>query len=212
MAGIRRTKGTAADAKTPVMIEDLKRMIARLPEDCLESGTGPASDRVRRGLPAQRIDRTGPGSRGAITRDGLVVTIRRSKTDQDGEGRKVGLPFGPTRRHARCGVFKIGWTPAGSRKVRCSGPLLGMGRWRHTAFEQGRRQNRKAVRQGNRVGRQPFRWTQSPIRAGDIGSDGRGQSEAAIMKQTGHRSLTTVRRYIRDGSLFRENAAAVLGL
>jgi hypothetical protein len=32
------------------------------------------------------------------------------------------------------------------------------------------------------------------------------------MNQTGHRSVNTVRRYIRDGSLFRENAAAVLGL
>jgi len=32
------------------------------------------------------------------------------------------------------------------------------------------------------------------------------------MQQTGHRSLTTVRRYIRDGNLFRENAAEGLGL
>jgi hypothetical protein len=32
------------------------------------------------------------------------------------------------------------------------------------------------------------------------------------MKQTGHRSLTTVRRYIRDGNLFRENAADKIGL
>jgi len=29
----------------------------------------------------------------AITRDGLVVTIRRSKTDQEGEGRKIGIPY-----------------------------------------------------------------------------------------------------------------------
>jgi hypothetical protein len=32
------------------------------------------------------------------------------------------------------------------------------------------------------------------------------------MDQTGHRSLKMVRRYIREGSLFRENAAALLGL
>ena len=32
------------------------------------------------------------------------------------------------------------------------------------------------------------------------------------MNQTGHRSEKMVRRYIKDGSLFRENAAAVLGL
>jgi integrase len=39
-----------------------------------------------------------------------------------------------------------------------------------------------------------------------------GVSERAIMAQTGHRSLKTVRRYIRDGSLFRDNAAAKVGL
>ena len=39
-----------------------------------------------------------------------------------------------------------------------------------------------------------------------------GESERAIMNQTGHRSLTTVRRYIRDGALFRDNAADGLGL
>jgi len=37
-------------------------------------------------------------------------------------------------------------------------------------------------------------------------------SERLIMKQTRHRSLATLRRYIREGSLFRENAAAKVGL
>ena len=40
----------------------------------------------------------------------------------------------------------------------------------------------------------------------------KGASERSIQNQTGHRSLATLRRYIRDGSLFRENAAAVVGL
>ena len=39
-----------------------------------------------------------------------------------------------------------------------------------------------------------------------------GKSERAIMNQTGHRSVATVRRYIRDGNLFRDNAAQGLGL
>jgi hypothetical protein len=39
-----------------------------------------------------------------------------------------------------------------------------------------------------------------------------GATEADIMAQTGHRSLTVVRRYIRRGSLFNENAATKLGL
>ena len=39
-----------------------------------------------------------------------------------------------------------------------------------------------------------------------------GAGEFAIRRQTGDRSLELVRRYIRDGSLFRENPAAKLGL
>jgi integrase len=39
-----------------------------------------------------------------------------------------------------------------------------------------------------------------------------GANELAIMQQTGHRSLSTVRKYIREGSLFRDNPAHKLGL
>ena len=35
MAGIRRTLGTAQEAKTPVLVDDLKRMVSRLPEGLL---------------------------------------------------------------------------------------------------------------------------------------------------------------------------------
>ncbi len=35
-----------------------------------------------------------------------------------------------------------------------------------------------------------------------------GVSKRAIMQQTGHKSTAMLRRYIRDGELFRENAAA----
>jgi len=30
----------------------------------------------------------------AFGKDGLTVTLRRSKTDQDGKGRKIGIPYG----------------------------------------------------------------------------------------------------------------------
>jgi hypothetical protein len=39
-----------------------------------------------------------------------------------------------------------------------------------------------------------------------------GVEERAIMAQTRHRSVAVARRYIRDGSLFRGNAAAAVGL
>ena len=37
-----------------------------------------------------------------------------------------------------------------------------------------------------------------------------GKSERAIMRQTGHRSVAMVSRYIRDADLFSDNAAAGL--
>ena len=39
-----------------------------------------------------------------------------------------------------------------------------------------------------------------------------GASERAIQEQTGHQSLTVLRRYIRDGELFRENAVTFVRL
>jgi integrase len=39
-----------------------------------------------------------------------------------------------------------------------------------------------------------------------------GATEAQIMAQTGHKSLPVLRRYIRRGSLFENNASARLGL
>lgn len=93
MAGIRRTKGTAQLAKTPVLVDDLKRMVSRLPAGLLG-----VRDRAllligfcgafrRSELVALDF------ADAAVTREGLVVTIRRSKTDQEGEGRKIGIPY-----------------------------------------------------------------------------------------------------------------------
>ena len=39
-----------------------------------------------------------------------------------------------------------------------------------------------------------------------------GVEERKIMDQTGHKSVTMVRKYIREGELFRGNAAGRVGL
>jgi integrase len=62
------------------------------------------------------------------------------------------------------------------------------------------------------LGFDPSQFAGHSRRAGLATSAAAGKSERAMMSQTGHRSLTTVRRYIRDGNLFRENAAEGLGL
>ena len=63
------------------------------------------------------------------------------------------------------------------------------------------------------LGSDPAQFAEHSLRAGLTTSvAAAGKSERAIIDQNGHRSLTTVRRYIRDGNLFRENAADGLGL
>ena len=64
-----------------------------------------------------------------------------------------------------------------------------------------------------RAGLDPAKFAGHSLRAGHATAAAiAGASERSIMRQTGHRSVQMVRRYIRDGSLFRENSAGKLGL
>ena len=64
-----------------------------------------------------------------------------------------------------------------------------------------------------RAGLDPARYAGHSLRAGHATSAAiAGASERSIMNQTGHRSVQMVRRYIREGNLFRENSAGKLGL
>jgi hypothetical protein len=54
------------------------------------------------------------------------------------------------------------------------------------------------------------RYSDTSLGAADAAMN--GASELAIMKQTGDRSLARDRKYVPDGSLFRDNAATKLGL
>jgi integrase len=64
-----------------------------------------------------------------------------------------------------------------------------------------------------RAGLNPAKYAGHSLRAGHATSAAiAGASERSIMNQTGHRSVQMVRRYIRDGSLFRDNSAGKLGL
>ena len=64
-----------------------------------------------------------------------------------------------------------------------------------------------------RAGLDAAKYAGHSLRAGHATSAAiAGASERSIMNQTGHRSVQMVRRYIREGSLFRENGAGELGL
>ena len=212
MAGIRRAKGTASTAKTHVLVSDLRRMTARLPKSLLGvrdralllvgfCGAFRRSELVA--LDCGDVE---------VTREGLVVNIQRSKTDQEGERRKVGIPYGSNPE--TCPIRALqDWI---ERSDITGGPLFRpINRYGKMAAS---RLSAAAVaeivkRYAGAVGMDATDFAGHSLRSGLATSAAMaGASERSIMNQTGHRSVNTVRRYIRDGSLFRENAAAVLGL
>ncbi len=68
-------------------------------------------------------------------------------------------------------------------------------------------------RAAERAGLDPARYAAHSLRSGlATAAAAGGAPERAIMRQTGHRSVEMVRRYIRAGSLFQKNAAAYVGL
>jgi integrase len=64
-----------------------------------------------------------------------------------------------------------------------------------------------------RAGLNPSAYSGHSLRSGLATSAAEGgATERAIMEQTRHRSLKQVRKYIRRGSLFQDNAAKKSGL
>ena len=145
-------------------------------------------------------------------KDGLTVTLRRSKTDQEGAGRKVGIPYGANPETCPVRVVQ-GWLDAGPV---AAGPLFRSIN-RHGRVQPGSLSPADVARVvkklAQRAGLDPAKYAGHSLRAGHATSAAIvGASERSIMNQTGHRSVQMVRRYIRDGSLFRENSAGKLGL
>jgi integrase len=145
-------------------------------------------------------------------KDGLTVTLRRSKTDQAGAGRKIGIPYGSNPD--TCPVRTVqSW-------IEQAGILVGLlfrSINRHGQVQAGGLSGNDVARVvkklAERAGLDASTYAGHSLRAGHATSAAiAGASERSIMAQTGHRSVQMVRRYIRDGSLFRENSAGKLGL
>lgn len=209
MRGLRRSRGVAASQASPLLVEDLWTILDRTGDSIRDrrdrallllgfAGGLRRSELV--GLDVADLD---------AVREGLIVVLRRSKTDQDGCGRRIGIP------HARGR-----WCP-----VRCvnewlavaeisSGPLFrslrkggGIGAQRLSTEAV----SRLIKRHVHRNGLDPSSFSGHSLRAGFITSAARaGISGHLIRRQTGHASDETMSRYIREGNLFTENAAARL--
>lgn len=142
-------------------------------------------------------------------KQGLVLHIRRSKIDQVGRGRKIGVPHA---RGRHCPVLAVEQWLATSGII--AGPLFRpINRHGHLRAS---RLSGEAVSIIIRerlfaVGIDPDGYSGHSLRAGFATSAAQaGISSWKIRQQTGHASDAMLARYIRQGELFLDNAAGAL--
>ncbi len=212
MAGIRRNKGTSQQGKIPVLTSDIRVMVEVLPDNLLGIRDrallllGFAGAYRRSELVSLNVEDI------TFARDGLRVLLRKSKTDQEGQGITKGIAYGSHLE--TCPVRALQqWIEASKIKT---GPLFRAIN-RHGQMQPGRLSDKAVAlivkRQASAAGLDPALYSGHSLRAGLATSAAEaGVNERTIMKQTGHKSENMVRKYIRMGSLFQENASAMVGL
>jgi len=149
------------------------------------------------------------------TRDGMTIFIERSKTDKAGEGAEIAIPKG--RSEETCAVTALKTWLQASKIHR--GPLFR--KINKAGHVDVRRLGADAVRsilslRARQAGLQS-KW-QEPIsphslRAGFVTvAYGNGVPDEEIMRHTRHKSLTTMRSYVRRSKLSASSPAGKIGL
>lgn len=209
LRGLKRIKGGPQRQAKPLIKEDLFEMLEatgdRLKDDrdralILIGFAGGFRRSELAGLVYNDVERV---------RQGIVITLRRSKTDQNGAGRKIGVPYARGR-----------WCPVASLEqwLNRSGITEG------ALFRTINRHHRIGLKplSGEAVcqivkervrsaGIDPAGYSGHSLRAGLATSAAQaGVSSWKIRQQTGHASDAMLARYIRDGELFLNNAAGAI--
>lgn len=235
-AGIRRGHHSAAAAKTALWTADLARLLAALPTDGDLRGPGVLLARRDRALlllgyaGALRRSELAALNVEDVTDDphGLIVRVRVSKTDQEGEGALVGIPY--AQQGALCPVLAVqSWRAAlstvlGVDRPHLIGPLFRpIDRHGHLGAPRAGKGatarltpaavrlvvKRRCVAAGLSV----KDYAAHSLRSGfATQSSANGASERDVMRHGRWRSVTVARGYVQRGNLFIDNAAGRLGL
>lgn len=212
-AGIRRDLGTAKAKKHPALLETLRMMVDVLPDDDLAGKRDRALILVGFAGALRRSEIVGLTlSDITFAPEGLTVLVRQSKTDQEASGRKIGIPFG--KNAPTCPVRNLqAWLHGACIS---EGPLFRKVTKDGTVVPRALTDDwvaRIVKRTLTKAGIDPKDFAGHSLRAGLATQAARGgASKRAIQRQTGHKSLTILREYIREGDLFRENAVDDTGL
>ena len=209
MRGIKRSKGVAQREAAPLMKEDLFSILGKLsdrPKDLRDKALlliGFAAALRRSEIVALNVDDI------QFVRQGMIITIRQSKTDQDAAGRQVGIPLGRSRW---CPIKALeGWFAYA--KITEGSIFRLINRHGHI-FTQRMKPEAVSIVVRERVasiGLNSDLYSGHSLRAGLASSAAEaGVQSWAIRRTTGHRSDQMLNRYIRLGDLFQHNAAGAV--
>lgn len=208
LRGIRRSMGTAQRQVVPVIKDYLIAMVEKL------EGTKGIRDQALLLI----------GFAGAFRRSelvainctdvefadqGLVVNITRSKTDQEGQGRRVAIP------HARGAACPVGSLKAWLQTSGISDGPIFRPVTRHGKIIEARLSTQAVAeivkQRAGAIGLNPKNFSGHSLRAGLVTSAAQaGVSSWKIRQQTGHKSDAMLQRYIRDSQIFIDNAAGAV--
>lgn len=209
LAGIRRRLGVAQTRKAPATSDRVKRMAARISGDDVKSKRDRALLLVGFALAARRSELVALEVADIEeSNDGLLVTIRRSKADQEARGVTLGIPFGLERES--CPVLALrAWLEAAGivdgpifrnvdRHGRIGGGLTG-----HSVARIVKDYAEAAGLDGD--------FSAHSLRAGFITSAAeKGVQPVRIMDHSRHKSFEVLRGYIRRTEIFKDHAGAGL--
>jgi len=210
LMGIRRIKGSIQKGKKPILINHLKSIINVINEKKI--------DEIKKYRDKSLIlIGFGGGFRRSelisidyedleFVTEGLKITIKKSKTDQFGEGMTKGLPYFTNETY--CPVFNLKkWLEISKIK---SGPIF-RGFSKGLLLKNKRLSDQSVVllikEYLNLAGIDNRNFAGHSLRSGfaTVAAES-GADERSIMAMTGHKNTQMVRRYIRDANLFKNNA------
>ena len=208
LRGIRRVHGKPQAQVAALIKEDLIVMLSHVPDtvkgkrDRALLMLGFCGALRRSELVAVRVEDM------EFNSQGIILTILRGKTDQTGEGRKIAIPRG---RGRICPVQSVAdWLMHVVAKSSAAFPSITKGGVIADAALSSRAVADIVKHYAMKAGLDSARYSGHSLRAGLATSAAQhGISSWKIRAQTGHKSDTMLARYIRDGSLFDNNAAAL---
>lgn len=209
LRGIWRRYGRPRGQAAPLTRELLFQVLEAIPDDCrgirdrallLVGFAGGFRRSELVGLDGRDI---------ANEEEGILLTIRRSKTDQTGQGRQIGIPFA---RGRHCPVRALrAWL---EEAAITEGPIYRSINRHGVVAEQ--RLSGQAVSMVIKdrlihAGMDASGFSGHSLRSGFVTSAAKaGVSSWKIRQQTGHASDAMLSRYIRDSEIFVDNAAGAL--